>query len=64
MTFGACRRVVAAPRLDKSVLPKLDAVLISHNHYDHLDSGTVSALHREYGNTVTWCAASLDGYAF
>ncbi len=59
-----CRRIVAAPHLDKSVLPKLDAVLISHNHYDHLDSGTVGALHRQYGDTVTWCAASLEGDAF
>ena len=59
LLFNACRRLVAAPKLDKSVLPKLDAVLLSHNHYDHLDVSTVTALHREYGDTVVWYAAYL-----
>ena len=59
MLLDACRRLVAAPKLDKSVLPKLDAVLLSHNHYDHLDVSTVTALHREYGDTVVWYGACL-----
>ena len=57
MRLNACRRLVAAPKLDKSVLPKLDAVLLSHNHYDHLDVSTITALHREYGDTVVWYVA-------
>lgn len=52
-----------APRLDACILPQLDFVLISHNHYDHLDSGTVGQLNKLYGNGPTWfvCAAALSG---
>ncbi len=49
-----CRRFVPAPRLDKSILPSLDFVIISHNHYDHLDHETVVQLHKQYGNDLTW----------
>lgn len=50
------RRVVPAPKLDPSVLPTLDFICISHNHYDHLDLGTVTRLHAMYGSSVIWCA--------
>ncbi len=33
-----------APTLALEALPKLDAVLISHDHYDHLGKGTAQAL--------------------
>lgn len=33
-----------APLIELSALPKLDAVMISHDHYDHLDAPTVIAL--------------------
>lgn len=39
-------------------IPKLDAVIISHNHYDHLDYNSVMSLDKKFGkngaNTLNW----------
>jgi N-acyl-phosphatidylethanolamine-hydrolysing phospholipase D len=43
VTFAGPRRFVAAA-VDFDALPPIDVVLISHNHYDHLDRATVRAL--------------------
>ncbi|KAJ3035214.1 hypothetical protein HK097_004264, partial [Rhizophlyctis rosea] len=43
------RRLRPAP-CKLSELPKIDIVLVSHNHYDHLDHKAV----KELGNSVTW----------
>ncbi|CAH1784122.1 unnamed protein product [Owenia fusiformis] len=35
-------------------IPTLDAVVISHNHYDHLDHGTVVQLNKKFGSKLKW----------
>ena len=47
--FAGPKRIVALP-ITMEELPRIDVVLISHNHYDHLDVDTVKGL-----------AASADG---
>jgi len=36
---------VTAPGVPFGALPRIDAVLLTHNHYDHLDLDTLSRLH-------------------
>ena len=46
-SFAGPKRMVP-PAMDFADLPSLDIALISHNHYDHLDEGTVRRLAQEH----------------
>ena len=46
LSFAGPARIVA-PAIALHELPHIDAVVISHNHYDHLDLGTVKHLARQ-----------------
>ena len=35
-------------------LPKVDIVVISHTHYDHLDHGSVKQLNERFGKDLSW----------
>jgi len=48
--FAGPRRV-AAPGVRFEDLPPIDLVLVSHNHYDHLDLPTLKRLHQAFD----WC---------
>ena len=47
--FGVQKRQVA-PAISFKDMPKIDFIVISHNHYDHLDHRTVDM----FANSVTW----------
>ena len=50
LPFAGPKRVVA-PAIKLAALPHIDAVLISHNHDDHLDRPTVTALAAQTGGS-------------
>lgn len=47
VSFAGPKRI-HRPGIDFEKLPKIDLVLISHNHYDHMDSETISALEKKF----------------
>ncbi|WP_203141498.1 MBL fold metallo-hydrolase [Marinobacter mangrovi] len=53
-TFVGPKRYTPPP-LDVAALPTIHRVLLSHNHYDHLDESTVRQLHRRFGDALCFC---------
>jgi L-ascorbate metabolism protein UlaG (beta-lactamase superfamily) len=47
VSFAGPRRVTP-PGIELDALPSIDAILLSHNHYDHLDMATLKALHARH----------------
>lgn len=52
--FAGPRRVMS-PAVDFDALPEIDVVLQSHNHYDHLDKGTVRRIAERFPNASWLC---------
>ncbi|XP_066448078.1 N-acyl-phosphatidylethanolamine-hydrolyzing phospholipase D isoform X2 [Eleutherodactylus coqui] len=53
LSFAGPRRFRGSPCTVEQ-LPKIDAVVISHNHYDHLDYSTVLGLNNRFGTELRW----------
>lgn len=53
-------RRLTRPGIPFDALPPIDLVLVSHDHYDHLDDATVRDLHERFGDALVW--ATPPGY--
>lgn len=45
---------LVAPGLGFNSLPPVDVIILSHDHYDHLDTATVRHLHARFGDALMW----------
>ena len=59
--FAGPRRWVP-PAVDFDRLPPIDAVILSHDHYDHLDSSTVSRLAERYPAAKWYAPLGVGGF--
>lgn len=53
VSFAGPKRTTP-PAITLEQLPLIDVVLISHNHYDHLDRATIKALQAKQGDSTPW----------
>ena len=53
VAFAGPKRAVP-PALTIDQLPPINAVLVSHNHYDHLDRASVKQLQARFGRDILW----------
>ncbi len=53
VSFQGPKRYRPVP-LKVDELPKVDAVVISHSHYDHLSKPTVNELNKKFGKDLHW----------
>src|SRR3546814_16526004 len=51
VAFAGPRRVTS-PGIELGALPQIDAILPSHNHYDHLDMASLQALHARHAPLI------------
>ncbi len=54
-------RRVMPPGVAFDALPEIDVVLLSHNHYDHLDAHTVRRIVHRFSNASWLCPMRLGG---
>jgi L-ascorbate metabolism protein UlaG (beta-lactamase superfamily) len=60
VSFAGPKRM-RPPGIRLEDLPKIDIILLSHNHYDHLDIGTMQRLCKEHGPAV-FCPLGVGLY--
>ena len=48
--------------LEVEDLPPIDAVVISHNHYDHLDYDSVKLLYERFEDKIKWCVSVVCSF--
>eukprot|EP00388_Colpodella_angusta_P024584 GDKJ01064605.1.p1 GENE.GDKJ01064605.1~~GDKJ01064605.1.p1 ORF type:complete len:377 (+),score=51.14 GDKJ01064605.1:20-1150(+) len=53
---GTHRTIPPAFSIEDNEFTELDFVLISHNHYDHLDLDSIKRLHAKFGDELTFYA--------
>lgn len=55
VSWAGPRRLVP-PGVPLDELPPIDAVILSHDHYDHLDRPTIARLVHRFGDAIRWFA--------